>query len=159
MSAHGDVTVVITNFNYGRYLGEAVASALEQEGGAPRVIVVDDGSTEPDTEAALAGLPQTVELVRQPNAGLSAARNAGLARATTAFQIVLDSDDRLMPGALTALKRPLAADPALGFSYGVTRFFGDWEGVLAMPPYDPFKLLYRHMIGSTALMRREVFEQ
>jgi GT2 family glycosyltransferase len=36
------------------------------------------------------------------------------------------------------------------------RFFGDWEGVLRFPPYDPYKLLYRHTIGLSALMRREL---
>jgi GT2 family glycosyltransferase len=52
----------------------------------------------------------------------------------------------------------LLLDPALGFTYGVMRYFGEWEGRIELPAYDPFKLLYRHMIGATALMRREVFE-
>ena len=47
------------------------------------MIVVDDGSTDPATLAALDALPGDVELIRQANAGLSAARNAGLARART----------------------------------------------------------------------------
>ena len=38
------------------------------------------------------------------------------------------------------------------------RFFGDWEGELRFPPYDPYALLYRHTIGLSALARREVFE-
>jgi glycosyltransferase involved in cell wall biosynthesis len=159
MTDNADVSVVVTNYNYARYLPEAVQSALAQAGGPPRVVVVDDGSTEPATDAVLAALPPVVEVVRQANAGLSAARNAGLSRASTPLLIVLDADDRLLPGALQALKAPLLADGApLGFTYGITRFFGDWGGILDMPPYDPFKLLYRHMIGSTALMRRELFE-
>lgn len=157
-SSNDDVTVVVTNYNYGAFLPEAVASALAQEGGPPRVVVVDDGSTDPDTGAVLAGLPPPVAVIRQANQGLSAARNAGLRRATTPLLIVLDADDRLTPCALGVLKSALHADPRLGFAYGITRFFGDWAGVLAMPPYHPYKLLYRHMIGSTALMRREVFE-
>jgi glycosyltransferase involved in cell wall biosynthesis len=156
--SNADVTVVVTCFDYGAYLPEAVASALGQEGGAPRVIVVDDGSTDPATLAALEALPTEVELVRQPNAGLSAARNAGLRRAEAPYLMVLDADDRLAPGALVALRPALQADPRLGFAYGVTRFIGDWEGIMTMPPYDPYKLLYRHMIGSTCLMRRALFE-
>ena len=155
---NADVTVVVTNHNYVRYLPEAVASALDQEGGAPHVIVVDDGSTEPDTDAALAMLPDGVEVVRQANQGLSRARNTGLRMADTPFLIVLDADDCLTPVALRALKGELAGSPELGFAYGITRFFGDWGGILTMPEYDPYRLLYRHMIGSTALMRREVFE-
>jgi glycosyltransferase involved in cell wall biosynthesis len=152
-----DITVVVTNYNYGAYLPEAVDSALAQEGGPPRVIVVDDGSTEPSTAAVLDALPDGVEVVRQENAGLPGARNAGLERATTPYLIVLDADDRLPAGALRAMRAPLDADPALGFAYGRTHFFGDWEGELTMPPFDAYRLLYRHTIGSTALMRAEVF--
>jgi glycosyltransferase involved in cell wall biosynthesis len=147
---NGDTTAVITCFNYGRYLLEAVESALAE---GAKVVVVDDGSTEPLPE-----LPVEVDLIRQENQGVVAARNAGLSRAQTPFVIVVDADDRLAPGALAALHAPLAADPGLGFAYGRMRFFGDWEGELRFPPYDPYALLYRHTIGLTALARREVFD-
>ena len=146
---NGDTTAVISCFNYGRYLREAVDSALAQ---GARVVVVDDGSTEP-----LPALPAEVDLIRQENQGVVAARNAGLARVQTPFVIVLDADDRLAPGALDALRAPLEANPKLGFAYGRMRFFGDWEGELRFPPYDPYALLYRHTIGLSALTRREVF--
>ncbi|HEX7292237.1 MAG TPA: glycosyltransferase family A protein [Conexibacter sp.] len=151
-----DVTVVVACFNYGAYVGEAVASALAQAGGPPRVLVVDDGSTDPATHAALDALPAAVELLRQDNRGVCAARNAGLARVTTPYALLLDADDRLAPGALQAMRAPLEREPSLGFAYGTVRFFGAWEGELRMPPYDPFKLLYRHTIGLTALMRTQV---
>ena len=155
-SRHDDVTVVVTNFNYARFLAEAVGSALHQEGGPPRIIVVDDGSTDPGTDAVLDALPAGVVVIRQSNAGLAGARNTGLHQASTPYLIVLDADDRLRPGALDALREPLDADGSLGFTYGLTHFFGDWAGEMTMPPYDPYKLLYRHMIGSTALFRREL---
>jgi glycosyltransferase involved in cell wall biosynthesis len=151
-----DVTVVLTCFNYGAFLAESLQSVLTQEGGAPRVIVVDDGSTDPGTLAALSRLPSHVELLRQDNAGLAAARNTGLRHIRTQFALVLDADDRLAPEALRLLREPLLADPALGFSYGIMRFFGTWEGVLKLPPYDPYRLLYRHCIGSVALTRKEL---
>ena len=49
----------------------------------------------------------------------------------------------------------LENDARLGFAYGEVRFFGDWDGLLPAPQYDPYQLLYRHLIGSTCLMRRE----
>jgi glycosyltransferase involved in cell wall biosynthesis len=150
-----NVTVVIACFNYGRYVGEAVASALGQEA---QVVVVDDGSTEEETLRALDELPAEVELVRQANGGVCRARNAGLARVQTPYALVLDADDRLAPGALAALLPVLEAEPSLGFTYGTMRFFGDWEGELRFPDYDPYALLYRHTIGLSALARREVFE-
>src|SRR5262245_4809478 len=75
---NADVTVVVSCFNYGRYLVEAVESALRQKGGAPRVVVVDDGSTDPGTLDVLERLPPEVEVVRQENRGVCTARNAGL---------------------------------------------------------------------------------
>ncbi len=155
---HDDITVVLTCFNYGAFLAESVRSVLSQDGGPPRLLVVDDGSTDPYTLAQLARLPPQVELVRQANAGLAEARNAGLRLAHTPFALVLDADDQLAAGALARLRAVLVAEPALGFSYGIMRFFGTWEGVLKMPSYDPYRLLYRHNIGSVALMRRELFE-
>jgi glycosyltransferase involved in cell wall biosynthesis len=153
-----DVTVVITCFNYGAYLAESVQSALSQAGGEPRVIVVDDGSDDELTLAELERLPPQVELVRQENAGLSAARNVALVRAQTPFLLTLDADDRLADGALSALRRALLEESGIGYSYGAIRFFGDWEGVMKMPSYDPYRLLFRHIVGPSALMRRELFE-
>lgn len=168
-----DVTVVVTCFNYGEYLQEAVDSALGQQGGPPAVIVVDDGSDDPQTLRALEALPPQVRLIRQANQGLSAARNRGLREARTPYLIVLDADDRLTPGALAALRAPFTADAAapgddavliaggtrLGFTFGRMRYFGDWNAEIPLPPYDPYRLLYRHTIGSTCLMRRELYEQ
>jgi glycosyltransferase involved in cell wall biosynthesis len=150
--------VIVTCFNYGRYLEEAVASARSQAGGPPQVVVVDDGSTDPQTLDVLARLDRDIDLVRQPNAGVGAARNVGLSRAKTPYLLVLDADDRLTEDALLALKEPLERNPALGFAYGRARFFEEWEGTLTFPPYDPYRLLYRHTIGLTALMRKEVAE-
>ena len=149
------VTAVVTCFNYGRFLAEAVESVRSQ---GARVVVVDDGSTDPGTLRALDELPGEVEVIRQENRGASAARNTGLARAETSFVLALDADDRLAPGALEALRAALDAAPEAAFAYGHQRFFGDMEGEMRLPPYDPFKLLHRHLIGPTALMRRELIE-
>jgi len=157
-SEHDDVTVVVSCFNYGRFLLEALASLRAQEGGPPRILVVDDGSTDPETKSVLLALPGDVELLSQANAGLSAARNAGFRAAATPLLMALDADDMLPSGALRALKRGLEADRTAGFAYGVTRFFGDWSGDMPMPGWDPYRLLYRHTIGPTALTRRELFE-
>ena len=159
MSSNRDVTVVISCFNYGRYVGEAVASALGQEGGPTRVIVVDDGSDDPATLEVLDRLPEEVEVIHQENAGPSAARNAGAAASRTPFLMVLDADDRLRPDAVRHLRPPLEEDPELAYTYGLIEHVGDWSGLIRFPDYDPFKLLYRPIVGTTWLMRRSAFEQ
>ncbi|MGH2881047.1 MAG: glycosyltransferase family 2 protein [Solirubrobacteraceae bacterium] len=158
MNVNDDVTVAIACFNYGAFLAEAVESALAQKGGEPRVIVVDDGSSDPGTLAALERLPPQVRVLRQENAGVAVARNVALAGAQTPYVLVLDADDRLTPEAVGLLRPLLEDDPEIGFAYGPMRFFGAWEGELRLPPYDPYGLLFRHNIGATALMRRELVE-
>jgi GT2 family glycosyltransferase len=89
---------------------------------------------------------------------VAAARNAGLARVDTPYWLVLDADDRLAPGALAAMREPLERDPRLGYAFGLMRFFGDRAGVVRFPDFDPYRLLYRHTVGLTALARAEVLE-
>jgi glycosyltransferase involved in cell wall biosynthesis len=162
VAAHSndDVTVVISCFNYGQYLPEAIASAKGQDSGSTQIIVVDDGSTNDDTKAALeqVGRDPGVELITQANAGASAARNTGLRRVTTRYAMVLDADDLLPADAVRTLRAALEADPGAGYAYGHIEFFGTWSGVMRMPPFDPWRLLFRHIIGPTALMRRELIE-
>src|SRR5207253_10930099 len=124
----------------------------------PHVIVVDDGSTDPDTLEVLDALEGRARVVRQANQGAAAARNAGLALAQTPFVLVLDADDRLAPGSLSSLKAALAAHPDAGYAYGYIEFFGDQQGVMRMPPFDPWSLLFRHTVGPTAMMRRELVD-
>jgi glycosyltransferase involved in cell wall biosynthesis len=158
--ANDDVTVVISCFNYGQYLGEAVASVKAQDGGPPRVIVVDDGSSEEATKRALEHVERDsdVELVRQSNAGVSAARNTGLQRATTPYVMVLDADDQLPANAVSRLRAALKADSRVGYAYGYIEFFGAWSATMRMPSFDPWRLMFRQIVGPTALTRREVFE-
>jgi glycosyltransferase involved in cell wall biosynthesis len=151
-----DVTVVVACFNYGAYLPEAVRSATSQ---GASVVVVDDGSTDLATQRALEALPSEVRVLRQANAGPAAARNAGIRAAGTPLVMALDADDRLAPGALGALRAGLEAEPAAGFAYGHQRFFGDMGGEMRFPPYDPYRLLYRHLVGPTALMRVDMLRE
>ena len=154
---NADITAVIANYNYARFLPEAVASLTAQEGGAPRVVVVDDGSTESGADAALEHAAAAgAEVLRHSNQGAAAARNAGLALVRTPYWLVLDADDRLAPGALTALRAPLEADPQIGYAFGYMRFFGAMSGVVRFPDYDPYRLLFRHTVGLTALARSDL---
>jgi glycosyltransferase involved in cell wall biosynthesis len=86
------VSVVIPAYNYGRFVAEAVESALGQTCPPAEIIVVDDGSTD-DTRERLEPYTAHIDYVRQPNSGLSAARNAGMHRARGEWIALLDADD------------------------------------------------------------------
>jgi len=88
-----EATIVIPCYNHGAFVGEAVASALAQEGARTSVVVVDDGSDDGSTpEACDACRGERVEVIHQANLGLPAARNRGAAQAKTEFLVFLDAD-------------------------------------------------------------------
>jgi glycosyltransferase involved in cell wall biosynthesis len=103
------VGVVIPCFNQARYLPSAVASVRAQDGARSiACLVVDDGSTD-DTAAVAARLG--VAVLRQDNAGVSAARNAGLAATRSDLVVFLDADDELLPSAIGEEVDALDAQP------------------------------------------------
>jgi glycosyltransferase involved in cell wall biosynthesis len=115
-NAQPSVAIVIPCFNHKRFLGGAIESATRQTTAAAEIIVVDDGSTENISDVV--STFGAVELVRQENRGLAAARNAGL-RASKADKIIfLDADDRLLPGAIAAGLSCFASHPDAAFVYG-----------------------------------------
>src|SRR5690606_139621 len=109
-----DVAVVIPAYNAEAYIETTLASVLAQDGVELEVVVVDDGSTDRSVEiaAALAGRDTRLRVVRQSNAGVAAARNAGAAAVSAEARYLhfLDADDVLVPGALHRLKGRLDAD-------------------------------------------------
>lgn len=86
------VSVVITNYNYGRFLRESVQSALDQSYDPVEVIVVDDGSTD-DSRSILSSLDGPVRTIFQDNQGQAGAFNAGIAASGGAVVCLLDADD------------------------------------------------------------------
>jgi hypothetical protein len=106
------LTVIVTNYNYGRFLSEALGSALAQSFHDTQVIVVDDGSTD-NSGAVLDDFTDRVVVVRQPNRGQAAAFNAGMRRCTGDVVIFLDADDRLAPAVGEQAVRRFLASPGL----------------------------------------------
>ncbi|MGD8758426.1 MAG: glycosyltransferase, partial [Deltaproteobacteria bacterium] len=94
------VSVVIPSYNRASLLKEAVDSVLGQDFDDFELIVIDDGSTD-DTAGLLQSYPN-ICVVRQDHRGVSAARNAGIRRASGRFLAFLDSDDLWLPGKLSA---------------------------------------------------------
>jgi glycosyltransferase involved in cell wall biosynthesis len=90
------VTAVIPTYNRADTVARAIDSVLGQTYPRIETIVVDDGSTD-GTAAVLAGYGDRIRVVSQPNAGASAARNAGIRAASGEIVTFLDSDDRWLP--------------------------------------------------------------
>src|SRR6266550_7359975 len=107
-------SVVIPTYNRGRVVGEAIESALGQRHRELEILVVDDGSTD-DTAERVAGFrDRRLRYIRREHAGVSSARNAGIAVASGDLVSFLDSDDLWKPDKLGADIDALARYPSAG---------------------------------------------
>ena len=104
------VSVIIPTFDRASWLGEAIASVLAQTYPHLELIVVDDGSHDATPEVVQA-CGQALIYIRQAHAGVSAARNRGVAASRGAFIAFLDSDDLWLPRKIAAQVALLQQQP------------------------------------------------
>ena len=109
------VSVVIVNYNYGRYLGDCIDSVLAQTYPSVEIIVVDDGSTD-ESLMVLKAYHDRVRIVHQQNHGVSHARNAGIWTSEGQWVAFLDSDDLWMPEKLQEQSHCFQ-DPSVGMVF------------------------------------------
>lgn len=93
------ISIVINNFNYGRFVSRSIESALDQTYPEKEVIVVDDGSTD-DSFDRISKYSRRVAVIQKANGGQASALNAGFAATQGELVIFLDADDYLAPNAL-----------------------------------------------------------
>lgn len=111
------VSIVINNYNYGRFLAQAIDSALAQTYERCEVIVVDDGST--DDSAQICGrYVGKIHGIFKPNGGQGSACNAGFAAARGDLIQFLDADDVLMPDAVAAAAKAFGDHPDASCLHG-----------------------------------------
>jgi len=106
----GIATIIINNYNYGQYLGDAIESALVQTYPNVEVIVVDDGSTD-DSRSIVRSFASRVIPILKENGGQASAFNAGLAVGRGEVTIFLDADDLLLPDTVQSVMRTIASQP------------------------------------------------
>lgn len=134
------VSVVMPAFNAATTLEEAIKSVLDQDHQHIELIVVDDGSTDKTAEVVSSFNDPRIQFYHQPNAGVSAARNAGLQKMSGDVLAFCDADDRLTKSSISARLAVLKARPEVDFVDGAMRSFGDQgEGETRIPTYrgDP----------------------
>jgi glycosyltransferase involved in cell wall biosynthesis len=124
-----ELTIIVPVFNRSEALKRAVDSIVSQCDRIS-VIIVDDGSAPEhaavaDEIAASGG--DAIQVVRQPNRGPAAARNAGLAVTRSRFVMFLDSDDALAETAITAIDRPLLRCDDVGLLSGAVQIMRPGE--------------------------------
>ncbi len=133
-------SVIINNYNYGRYIAKAIISAQAQTLAPFEIIVIDDGSTD-DSISQITALQSRLPNLRlhgQPNSGQLSAIRKGIELATGDWFFFLDADDMWMPDHLAEAARIINTHPGISFYYsdhrettGPARFHTRWpEGTI-----------------------------
>jgi glycosyltransferase involved in cell wall biosynthesis len=167
MSAGGPVpavTVLMSVHNGAAYLKEAVDSVLGQTFRDFEFLIIDDGSTDA-TPALLATLADPrLRVVRQANAGLAAALNAGLGRARGRYVARMDADDVCLPRRLARQVAFMEAHPDVGVLGTWVETFGERDGAVWRYPAESerirCRLLFENVLAHpSVVLRRATLER
>lgn len=170
------VSVVVPCYNYSAYVGDTLRSILRQEYANFELIVVDDGSTDDSArvisevlaQEADKSLVRRVAFLRQANAGVSAALNAGLVEARGAYIVTFDADDIMPAGRLSLQVAYLQGHPEVGCLGGQTQRIDERGELLprkdkkgSVRRYDFSQALALALVvgGNNAVYRRDAVEQ
>jgi glycosyltransferase involved in cell wall biosynthesis len=142
------VSVVITCYNLGQYIDEAVESVLAQTYQDFEIIIVDDGSTDEATLTVLGSYdrPKT-RIIRTKNQGVSLARNVGIGVACGEYILPLDADDRIAGTYMEKAVKILDASPGIGIVSSWMEVFEDEPGSYVLPNYCRPRLKLDGILG------------
>jgi glycosyltransferase involved in cell wall biosynthesis len=150
------VSMIVTTYNYGRFVTDAVDSALSQTYENIEVIVVDDGSSD-DTNEVVTKYGDLVDYYFKVNGGISSARNYGAKRAKGDYIVFLDSDDKLDQTFVEKTYELLLEESAdVGYVYTQLRCFDASDEVTEFRGYSAHHLKNSNYIPSGCLVKSEL---
>ncbi len=158
------VGVVVPCYGHGLFLDACIASIKAQTLAPRRIVLVDDGSEDPETIEALARLDEDADVLvlRQgENRGPSAARNRGIAELSDCnYFLPIDADDELLPDALENMIQQLErAAEDVGYVYPHAQHIGNQSNYLRSPAYNLWLLLQQNYCPAPALFDLRLFEE
>lgn len=160
-----EVEAVITSFNQGNMILEAVRSLCEQTVLPSKIIIVDDGSTDKTSLDILNAIkvdttiPIPVIVIQQPNSGVSTARNTGIRKSETPLVLVLDGDDKVKPSYIEQVCKLLHENASMVAASSWMNTFGVLDSVICPSGGNINKFLSRNCCPATHILRREVWEK
>jgi glycosyltransferase involved in cell wall biosynthesis len=127
------VSILINNYNYGRFLTHAIESALAQTYKRIEIIVVDDGSTD-GSQRVISSYSDKIIAICKENGGQASAFNAGFEASKGEIVCLLDSDDLYLPGKVEHVVEVFRANPQIGWCFDRVHEFSDLTGEQFQPP-------------------------
>ena len=149
------VSVIVPCFNLGKYINEAIDSVLVQTFKDFEVIVINDGSTDSETNSILENLSNSkIKVINTENQGLANARNNGIEQAKGKYILPLDADDKIAPSYLEKAVAVLDSDENTGIVYCQAEFFDQENFKWDLPEYKLSRMLIDNLIFCSAFFRR-----
>ena len=155
------ISIIIPCYNHGQYLKEAIGSIeLCENKELYEIIIMNDGSTDPNTIKILQGLiDEGYHVINQKNLGLGAARNNAIKEANGEYILPLDSDNKIRPEYIYDSIRILDEQPNIAVVYGDSEYFGEQSGRCFVGKFNLQKMMLRNYIDACAVFRKSVWER
>jgi len=150
------ISLVTISFNQAAYLEEAIRSVLDQNFAGLEYIVVDPGSTDGSRDIIERYRDRIAHILFEPDSGPADGLNKGFARASGDVFGYLNSDDRLLPGALAGVARGFQHHPDADLVYGHGYVIDQAGAVLRRCRSDRFNLR-RAAYGNSIIMQQAAF--
>ncbi|MBA3765795.1 MAG: glycosyltransferase [Acidobacteria bacterium] len=162
LSAPAHVTIITAFYNTGLIFHETARSVLQQSFQQWEWLIINDGSTDPQSLSILEAYrhhdPRIRVIDHATNQGLSAARNTGFRAAQTQYVVQLDSDDLLEPTAVEKWWWFLESHPEFAFAKGFTVQFGAEELLWERGFHDGSAFLQANLVNPTSVIRKAVHQ-
>ena len=154
------VSIIMPCYNDGAYLLDAISSLQTQTYTNIELILIDDGSTCPESIAALsaASLIEQHKILYTNHLGPSQARNYGIQHARGVYILPLDADDKIAPSYIERAVELLDADPQIGAVYCQAELFGDKNGRWDLPAYSLDSMLLDNIVFVSGVYRKSDWE-
>lgn len=150
------VSVIMPCYNDGAYIQQAVDSVRTQTYPNIELVIIDDGSDDPNTVTILEQLEREGALLLHTNHLRPAgARNAGISAASGEYILPLDADDWIEPTYIEMAVKVLDSSEKVGVVYCRAELFGEQNGPWELPDYTLDKMLLDNIVFVTALFRKK----
>ena len=153
------VSIITPFYNSGKHFLQTSYTVLDQTFPFFEWIIVDDGSTDPESLALLdtvAASDPRIRVFHNQNAGPSAARNFGVRQSVTDLILPLDADDLLEPTFIEYCWWMLQKNPGTTWAYPTSLGFQGMEYLWTVP-FDPHRMKEENLLAITALIRKDAF--
>lgn len=153
-----DFTIITPSYNYGHYIAQCLQSVASQQGVTIEHLVMDACSSD-NTAEVVAEYPHA-SFIQEPDQGMSDAINKGFRKAKGTWVMWLNADDRLLPGALAAIKHAMVENTDADIIYGGWNFMdmnGNFKRKMTVFPFNSGMIanLGCYIASTSTFFRRE----